>query len=221
MKNEKRIPSAHAGLKTGFDGVDGFLHGIYPGEVLLLGGRPGMGKSAFAKGVARAVCHDRKVLYLDMQHGKHESQRILIVQTGGFLELNDIRRAIGQELPALVILDPFQRVLCATLHNAAAVLREIKKMALEFGISFLITTKLLRTPEKRSDPIPTTGDIPNCQELLPFVDTVLLLFRPAYYDPDADRRSAICIAEKTACAECKIIPLRWDDAYAAFADYAM
>lgn len=221
MKNEKRIPSAHAGLKTGFVGVDGFLHGIYPGEVLLLGGRPGMGKSAFAKGVARAVCHDRKVLYLDMQHGKHEPQKNLIVQTGGFLELNDIRRAIGQELPALVILDPFQRILRTALRNAAAVLREIKIMALEFGIPFLITTELLRTPEKRSDPIPTTGDIPNCQELLPFVDTVLLLFRPAYYDPDADRRSAICIAEKTACAECRSIPLRWDDAYAAFADYAV
>lgn len=221
MRNEKQIPSARAGFKTGFAGVDRFLHGISPGEVLLLGGRPGMGKSAFAKGVARAVCHDRQVLYLDMKHRKHESQKNLIVQTGSSFGLNDIRQAIEQNLPALVILDPFQRIMCAAAKNAAAVMREIRKMALEYGIPFLITTELLRAPEERSDPIPITGDIPNYRELLPFVDTVLLLFRPAYYDPDADRGSAICIAAKTDRAECRSIPLRWDDTYTAFADDAM
>lgn len=47
--------SDHTGVKTGFHGLDKITDGLQPGEYILIGGRPSMGKTAFALNIASNV----------------------------------------------------------------------------------------------------------------------------------------------------------------------
>lgn len=55
-------------IYTGFPGIDQQLGGLMPGEVTIIGGRPGMGKTSFVNCVAYNVARNYPVLYftLDM-----------------------------------------------------------------------------------------------------------------------------------------------------------
>lgn len=51
-------PEAHLGLTTGFDSLDKILLGLRPGNVIYLGARPSMGKTALALNIALAACRN-------------------------------------------------------------------------------------------------------------------------------------------------------------------
>ena len=53
-------PTAHYGIRTGFAALDQKLTGLAPGQLIVVAGRPGMGKTAFALDVARHVSFDQK-----------------------------------------------------------------------------------------------------------------------------------------------------------------
>jgi replicative DNA helicase len=48
------------GLPTGFDRLDKMTAGMHPGDLIIIAGRPGMGKTAFALNVALNACRARK-----------------------------------------------------------------------------------------------------------------------------------------------------------------
>ncbi len=48
------------GLPTGFKAVDDMTSGMHPGDLIIIAGRPGMGKTAFAVNVAVNACMARK-----------------------------------------------------------------------------------------------------------------------------------------------------------------
>ncbi len=51
---------AITGLPTGFDRLDKMTAGMHPGDLIIVAGRPGMGKTAFALNVAVNACMARK-----------------------------------------------------------------------------------------------------------------------------------------------------------------
>jgi len=52
---EERPDNPFPGLPTGFIDVDAITHGLHPGNLVILAGRPGMGKTSFALNVAQNV----------------------------------------------------------------------------------------------------------------------------------------------------------------------
>lgn len=56
----KNDPESLAGIKTGFGGIDNLLVGLGPGDLVVLGGRPGMGKTTFAINIAVNVAKRTK-----------------------------------------------------------------------------------------------------------------------------------------------------------------
>ena len=48
-------PNAFAGLPTGFTELDKMTQGMHPGDLIIVGGRPGMGKTSFAMNIAEHV----------------------------------------------------------------------------------------------------------------------------------------------------------------------
>lgn len=79
-------------MSTGLDGFDRVLAGgLRPGEVMVIGARPSMGKSALALGVARHMAAKHVVLALSME----DSDQMLVsrqVAAAGRINLADLRR---------------------------------------------------------------------------------------------------------------------------------
>ena len=67
-------PGAITGTPTGFMDLDGILNGLQKSDLVLVGARPGMGKTAFAVNIARHVAVEEKlpvlIFSLEMKHSE-------------------------------------------------------------------------------------------------------------------------------------------------------
>jgi replicative DNA helicase len=57
---EERPGSTLIGLPTGFIDLDRMTHGLHPGNLIIVAGRPGMGKTSFALNIAQYVAFSEK-----------------------------------------------------------------------------------------------------------------------------------------------------------------
>ncbi len=207
------------GLDTGITSLDLQIMGMRPGEVILVGGRPAMGKTSFARGIARHTGKANRVLYMDLEESGIAEMEGVAVLTGSTFSLENILTAATEAKPDLLIVDRLQRITeIIDGGSLQLTMRKLKKLAKALRIPVLITTDLSRDIEERPCPAPFEKDIPAHRLILPFVDTVLLLYRPAYYDPDFDRGIARCIIEKAKRCDYKVLSLRWDDENYKFTD---
>ena len=72
-------------LKTGFKDIDRKISGFYPGELIILGARPCMGKTAFALSLLEHVCIEqkKKVLVFSLQESREVFvKRLISVHSG-------------------------------------------------------------------------------------------------------------------------------------------
>ena len=70
---------------SGFMDLDRIIGGFYPGDLIILGGRPGVGKSDFAMNIARMVSFRfaRKVAFFSLQNSRHKvAERVLSAHSG-------------------------------------------------------------------------------------------------------------------------------------------
>ena len=212
QKPDERLQiKAVEGLETGISSLDMQIMGIRPGEVILVGGRPAMGKTSFAKGVGEHLKDQGKqVFYFDFVCNGKEVHKCFA----------DFERELRVSDADLAVFDHFQFLsdYDETDETAEALFKKIKSLATELQIPIMVLLHLNRNPETRPDPRPVTTDIPHRKTILPFVDTVLLLYRRAYYDPFVDRSTARCIIDKAKRCHCKVLSLRWDDENYKFAD---
>lgn len=66
-------------LDTGFYRLDRLLKGLYPGQLIIIGARPGVGKSAFALNLALNVARVGKVVFFSMEMTATEiAQRAIV-----------------------------------------------------------------------------------------------------------------------------------------------
>lgn len=64
-----------AGIDTGFNGVDQIIHGMRPGNLVLIAARPGVGKTAFTLGILlNQMSCNRRVLFISLEMPKEEIQ---------------------------------------------------------------------------------------------------------------------------------------------------
>lgn len=82
-----------AGLMTGFADLDRLLNGLHPGQLLIIAGRPGMGKSVIGMDIARSVAlrqgHAVQVCNLEMSRVE-VMKRVLSAETRiPFIRLRD------------------------------------------------------------------------------------------------------------------------------------
>ena len=219
QKPEERLQiKTVEGLNTGITSLDLQIMGMRPSEVILVGGRPAMGKTSFARGVAEHVAKTKNVLFFDLEECGCVRNPNIHGLTGCF-SIEQIYTALEKEKPDLLIIDRFQRIpeiMNDGCHQT--IMGAIKRMAHRFQIPVLVTTDLSRDIEERPCPSPCIKDIPAYRFISPYVDTLLLLYRPAYYDPDFDRSMARCIIDKAKRCDYKVLSLRWDDENYKFTD---
>lgn len=83
------------GVSTGFSYLDERTGGMNPGQLIVVAGRPGMGKSAIALNIARHVCltQKRTAAYFSMEMSQEELTTRLIADLGN---LHGIRASHGR-----------------------------------------------------------------------------------------------------------------------------
>lgn len=85
--------SKKLGVSTGFPSIDAMLLGLRPGQMVVVGARPGVGKTSFALNLAvNAAADGASVAFFSLEMSKVEiAQRLLSSQSG--VSLQDIRAA--------------------------------------------------------------------------------------------------------------------------------
>lgn len=80
---DKQRGDALSGCATGFDDLDKLTNGLQPSDLIILAGRPAMGKTAFALSLAAnaAINHGKRVAFFSLEMGGEQlAQRVLCSQ---------------------------------------------------------------------------------------------------------------------------------------------
>jgi len=80
---ESAAKGENLGIPTGFRGLDDVLLGMKPGDMTVVAGRPGMGKTAFAVNVATNVARNVPVIVFSLEMTKQQIVSRCICSEGG------------------------------------------------------------------------------------------------------------------------------------------
>jgi replicative DNA helicase len=154
-----------AGVQTGFHRADSILGGMYPGDLVLLGGRPSMGKTAVAMSIAlNAARAGRKVAIFSLEMNP-EALAVRAIseatsQMGRAVAYTSIRQGQYNDIQAPIVANATKEVanlpimfLDRQYQDVGAVLAGTKQAArIMDGIDLLIVdyAQLLRAPNTRS-----------------------------------------------------------------------
>ena len=94
--NELEAQSARGdvplGVSTGFKGLDKYLLGLRPGQMMVVGARPGVGKTAFALNLAlNAAAKGTSVAFFSLEMSKTEIAQRLLASEATSISLQNIR----------------------------------------------------------------------------------------------------------------------------------
>lgn len=130
-------PTGSGIVTTGWDDFDGLLAGLQPGQLIVIGARPGVGKSALAGNIALNVANQTPVLIASLEMSSDElTQRLLASE--GRVALDRIRKHAlterdwermkdGVAIAALPLY--FHDNPAATTNTIAAAARRVSRQA--------------------------------------------------------------------------------------------
>src|SRR5216683_2486904 len=154
------------GISTGFAEFDRMTSGMHAAEMIVIAGRPSMGKTALAMNIAEHAAIQEKlsvaVFSLEMS-SQQLVQRLLCSRTR---RAQDNRQLEISEISA-----------------------GIKGLAKELKIPIIVVAQLNRQPEARSGGKPRLSDLRESGSIEQDADLVGLLVRPEIYEEDEDARA--------------------------------
>lgn len=149
IENWKEAGSSLTGIPTGFEGLNVATRGWQPGDLIILGARPSVGKTAFALNLVREAAKtstvavwslEMKAIFLVLRMLAAESNTFLYkLQTGRLSdeELKSIRAKAGKRLSELnIFFDDKSSVNLSTITRKA---RRLKKMG---GLGLIVVDYL-------------------------------------------------------------------------------
>ena len=182
-------------LSTGFKVLDAVINGLNGGELVLIGGRPGMGKTSFALNLATHIAQQEKnVLYFNFNDkadyfdsrfmtvfARNKIKKTLPVHfyRDFFPSLESIYKTIRDfsDGIAAIVIDYLQMI---EGEKRSLMLQRLKEIAKEFDAPVIILSQLTRAPENRKDKHPHLNDVRDYKDLSA-VDKILFLYRESYY----------------------------------------
>lgn len=77
------LESPQEGIQTGYYDLDGLVGGFHPGDLILLAGRPSMGKTAFAMEIAQSGADAGEVLFFSLEMSRLQLAQRLVSKLAG------------------------------------------------------------------------------------------------------------------------------------------
>lgn len=245
------------GIRTGIGMLDKVTGGFKPGELIILGARPSMGKTALALNIVRhaaqagrtvavislemtvdQVCHRLLADLSDIDLARIVSHRLsdqdMTKITSAANALHRFKIFIGEsdaQMEAvcrqikhqhqlhLVVVDYLQLMESrgrSREQEVASLSGRLKRMAKQLGCPVLALSQLNREVEKRANKRPMLADLRESGALEQDTDLAMLLWRPGYYDDEADPREAEINVAKNRQGPTGIVPLIWQEHAARF-----
>ena len=206
---EKRDGHIVTGLATGYHALDDKTCGLQNGEVIIIAGRPSMGKTSLALNFAEHIGVEQKVsvALFSLEMGKQQlaerflcscsaidaqnvRKGMLIDDTSTLtpLELRaKARRLKSQQDIRCIIVDYLQLMHLGSSRvesrqqEIATISRYIKALARELNVPVVVLSQLNRSPEGREGHRPRMSDLRESGSIEQDADVVMLLHREDYY----------------------------------------
>jgi replicative DNA helicase len=203
------------GIETGLTDLDALTGGLYPGHLVIVAGRPSMGKTALALQFSEVICAVRPGLMFSLESTRKELAGRLInwhrhrlgrdgavdqidrlklfiddssSVSPGFIR-SRARRMKRQHGLAYIVVDYLQLMRGKgdnREQEVSFISRELKAIAKEFEVPVVALSQLSRKVEERADKRPTMGDLRESGAIEQDADVILFPFRPDYYDKNFD-----------------------------------
>jgi len=270
---EQTLYNEPLGLPTGLSKLDTKIRGLKPSELIILAGRPSMGKSSCMVDmvlnigvdktpliftlemsakllIERMITNLAKVSYIKLKANNllgNELQRVdvakkelvkrsILIDDSTLITPASIRNQLTEVIKTYnidaIFIDYLQLMSMSTYLNISnrqqeitAISRELKALAKEFNIPFVILCQLNRSADYRESTSyrPRLSDLRESGSIEQDADIVLLLYRPSYYDllnnPNAtDNGQAEVIVAKNRNGSTGIVKCLWDREAMSFSD---
>jgi len=235
-------------MKTGFIGLDTLIGGFNGGELIILAGRPGMGKTSFLLNIAKHAIRverlatafftlemTKKQLIERYQHGDVDMD-ILVLANAPLLICDDANISImeicaecwrlSEQNLGLVIIDYLQLMSGTTDAQSRSrgavvseVLHSLKELAKAVNVPVVVSSQISRSAEARDDRRPTLGDLHDVSSVAEIADVVAFLYRDDYYNQDTQRKNHTeLIIDKNRFGSTVTVELSFNGEYGNFAN---
>ncbi len=198
-------------IPTGFDELDKLLTGLHGGDLIVVAGRPAMGKSSFALNMVNYLAIGKEVPCLlysyEMSRKQIRSRLINICGDEIYERLQDGIAPIyveedifttPEELYSMakeykedynigfIVIDYLQLFIAHQLPELKSkavsdAMADLKKLAKELDVPVVVLSQLNRDVEKREDKRPVLSDLKESESIQAMADVIMLLYREDYY----------------------------------------
>src|SRR5579885_1273192 len=189
---------AVTGVPTGFTDLDRLTAGLQPSDLIIIAGRPSMGKTAFALNIAaHAAMHAGcgvAIFSLAMSEAP-----IYIDDTPALsvLELRAKARRLKREPRArlgLIVVDYLQLMRSAEGKDSreqeiSEISRSLKALAKELDVPVIALSQLTRQVENRNPPKPRLADLRESGAIEQDADVIAFIYRDEVYNEDSDKKN--------------------------------
>ena len=199
------------GIPTGYTEMDEKTAGLQRGDLIVIAGRPSMGKTSLAINIAEnaAIGHQIPTAIFSMEMSAEQLSFRMIGSIGrvnqSHLRTDDAPALTPTEVRArarrlkrknelgLVVVDYLQLMQVAgTSENRATEISEIsrslKALAKEIDIPVIALSQLNRSVEQRADKRPVMSDLRESGAIEQDADVIVFIYREEVYDKETPRK---------------------------------
>ena len=171
------------GDSTGFKDLDNKLQGIQRGDLIVVAGRPSMGKTSLAMNIAENVLLDEDsngavlIFSLEMP-GESLTTRLL----SGMTKINqqNVRSGMLKDDELKILLQQSEKLI-------SEISRSLKSLAKELNVPVIALSQLNRAVEQRPNKRPIMADLRDSGAIEQDADVILFIYRDEVYNEDSEQ----------------------------------